>query len=132
MNAFHTDLFEYFLLKADVTTLPEPVCVQAVSSNGVKFQFGCFQLNTLDLSSDKGIKNLAWFDNDNFMYQRMEPKRAMLRNTQYQDYDPEVLRKLLAFYVNGADLSIRGWNHPSEGETEIERTTVDTRSAGSV
>ena len=113
-NNNSTNSHSYY--QSDVTTLPEPVCVQAVSTDGVIFHFGCFQLNTLNLSSDSGVKNMAWFDNDNRMYERLEPKRAMLRNTEYRNYDPAVLRKLFALYVNGADLSVRGWHHPPDNQ----------------
>ena len=29
----------------------------------------------------------------------------MLRNTKYEDYDPEVVQKIIAMYVYGADLT---------------------------
>ena len=38
------------------------------------------------------------------MYNKILPNRAMLRNTIYEDYDPGVLRKILAFYIAGAKL----------------------------
>ena len=61
------------------------------------------------MSHANGVKNLVWFDNDNLMYVKEEPKRAMLRNTLYVDYDPGVLQKLIAMYLYGADLSLQSW-----------------------
>ena len=51
------------------------------------------------------MKNLVWFDSDHAMYNKILPRRAMLRNTQYEDYDPEVFEKILAFYIQGVNLS---------------------------
>jgi large subunit ribosomal protein L37 len=49
-----------------------------------------------------GIKNFAWFSHDEQpMFNKIIPKRAMLRNTKYEDYDPAVFRQLVAFYTNG-------------------------------
>ena len=73
-------------------------------TDGESFNFVCFQLNTLNYDGPDGVKNLVWFDNSNEMYKKILPKRAMLRNTKYEDYDPEVFKKMLALYVNGARL----------------------------
>ncbi|KAI0231495.1 39S ribosomal protein L37, mitochondrial [Lamellibrachia satsuma] len=88
----------------DTKTLPEPVSTQCVMTDGATFHFVCFQLNTLNFDSGDGVKNLVWFDNNNEMYKKILPNRTMLRNTKYEDYDPEVFRKMLALYVNGAHL----------------------------
>ena len=88
----------------DVTTLPEPISIQCVLTDGARFLFSCYQLNTADLTSTDGIKNIAWFDAAANMYHKILPKRAMLRNSKYEDYDPEVFRTFLGFYINGADL----------------------------
>lgn len=90
---------------SDVKTLPEPISVQCILTNGFKFHFTCFQLNTLDFSTNNGIKNLVWFDSDNALFNKILPKRAMLRNTKYEDYNPEVFKKFLALYLNGAQLA---------------------------
>ncbi|KAK2143922.1 hypothetical protein NP493_4363g00000 [Ridgeia piscesae] len=88
----------------DTKTLPEPISTQCVMTDGATFHFVCFQLNTLNFDSGDGVKNLVWFDNNNEMYNKILPKRTMLRNTKYEDYDPEVFKKILALYVNGARL----------------------------
>lgn len=86
---------------ADVKELPEPISVQCVHSNGETFHFVAFQLNTLDMADNNGIKNIAWVDPDHKLFNKIIPRRAMLRNTLYEDYDPNVFQKLLAMYVNG-------------------------------
>ncbi|XP_074653079.1 large ribosomal subunit protein mL37-like [Tubulanus polymorphus] len=86
---------------ANVTNLPEPVTVQGIKTDGEKFHFVCFQLNTLNINSNDGIKNLVWIDKDNYLFHKILPRRAMLRNTIYEDFDPSVFRKFLAFFLNG-------------------------------
>jgi large subunit ribosomal protein L37 len=76
-------------------------------TDGAKFLFSCFQLNTLNYSNNDGVKNFVWFssEGDRSLYNKIVPKRAMLRNTRYEDYDPDVFRQIVAFYTNGASLS---------------------------
>jgi len=75
-------------------------------TDGDIFRFSCFQLNTLNFETDDGVKNQVWFDEDERpLFNRLVPKRAMLRNTQYLDYDANVFRQLVAFYTNGLQLS---------------------------
>ena len=88
-----------------MTHLPEPISVQCIhTGNGIDFHFACFQLNTMNFQNEEGVKNLAWFDNDNALFNKILPKRALLRNTKYEDYNPLVLRKILACWINGAKL----------------------------
>jgi len=48
----------------------------------------------------------VWFDEDERpMFNRVVPRSAMLRNTRYLDYDPDVFRQLISFYVNGLRLT---------------------------
>ena len=85
----------------NVIDLPCPIIVQGVCTDGHNFNFYTYQLNTLDLSSNSVKRNYAWIDGENAMYERTEPKRAMLRNTTYLNYNPKVLNKILAYYMNG-------------------------------
>lgn len=48
--------------------LEKPIVVQSVATNGRLFQFVVFQLNTTDLQSDSGVKNLVWVDEDQPLY----------------------------------------------------------------
>lgn len=43
--------------------------MQSVGTDGRVFQFLVLQLNTTDLVSDEGIKNLVWVDSDQLLYQ---------------------------------------------------------------
>jgi large subunit ribosomal protein L37 len=97
----------YYLCQWDAKELPEPVPIQCVMTDGAKFLFSCFQLNTLNYSNSDGVKNFVWFssEGDRSLYNKIVPKRAMLRNTRYEDYDPDVFRQIVAFYTNGASLS---------------------------
>ena len=92
--------------QADVSgVLPSPVCAQHVGMDAVgSLYFTFYQLNTLDFSDSDGVKNLAWFDNRRKLYSKLIPKRAMLRNTRYLDYDPEVLDQLMTVYMMDVDL----------------------------
>lgn len=42
--------------------LPKPICVNVISTNGVRWEMATFQLNTLDLGSD--VKNLFFHHSD--------------------------------------------------------------------
>lgn len=53
----------------DAKVLEQPVVVQSVGTDGRVFQFLVFQLNTTDLASEEGIKNLVWIDSDQLLYQ---------------------------------------------------------------
>jgi large subunit ribosomal protein L37 len=98
----------------EAKSLPEPVCTQCVATDGETFDFVYFQLNTLDFTSAQGVKNLVWFDNDNLMYNKIIPRRSMLRNTRYEDYNPEVMKKLVATYMfSGKPASVAHHAEPS-------------------
>lgn len=43
--------------------------MQSVGTDGRVFQFLVLQLNTTDLASEEGIKNLVWVDSDQLLYQ---------------------------------------------------------------
>lgn len=53
----------------DAKVLERPVVVQSVGTDGRVFQFLVLQLNTTDLASSEGIKNLVWVDSDQLLYQ---------------------------------------------------------------
>ncbi|ESO02640.1 hypothetical protein HELRODRAFT_161929 [Helobdella robusta] len=89
----------------DIKQLPQPISTQCVVTNGRSFNFVCFQLNTLDFE-ESPVKNLVWFDSDNMLFDKIIPKRAMLRHTKYENYSPEVLKKVIAMFINGADIKI--------------------------
>lgn len=77
--------------------LPKPVTVQCVQVHVNKFYFGVYQLNTLNLEGEDGIKNY-WYN---------IPALELYSNCEYQqsrpileNYNQDVLRHAIAFYKN--------------------------------
>lgn len=86
--------------------LPEPVVVQNVNCTYNNFNFLCFQLNTLDISEDSGIKNFVWLDSNNelFVRKKCQPWKEEGRQYKpptYSDYNPAVFQKFLAMFLYG-------------------------------
>jgi len=63
-----TDRCPVVFLQKEPRVLEKPIVVQSVATNGRLFQFVVFQLNTTDLQSDSGVKNLVWVDEDQPLY----------------------------------------------------------------
>ncbi|GAA6080311.1 39S ribosomal protein L37, mitochondrial [Tachysurus ichikawai] len=87
--------------------LEKPVVVQSVGTNGRLFQFVVFQLNTTDLDSDSGVKNLVWVDADQQLYDfaKVRPyikKKVVKVPAGLSGYRPETFKKFLALYLHGA------------------------------
>lgn len=81
----------------ETMNLPEPVTVQCVQTNGWWFYFSVFQLNTLDINGNDSRRNIFWHS----------PKTELVERAEYVEgvptvngYNPEVFRKILAFYRN--------------------------------
>ncbi|EFN78580.1 39S ribosomal protein L37, mitochondrial [Harpegnathos saltator] len=81
-----------------VKKLPEPVTVQCIHTDGKHYHFFIYQLNSLD-TNDNSTKNF-WCT---------LPPLRLFRQAQYdngrpviEDYNPEVFRRILAFYRNGS------------------------------
>ncbi|KAA0719016.1 39S ribosomal protein L37, mitochondrial [Triplophysa tibetana] len=91
----------------DPGILEKPIVVQSVATNGRLFQFVVFQLNTTDLQSDSGVKNLAWVDEDQPLYEfaKVRPlikKKVVQVPAGLSGYEPNTFKKFLAFYLHGA------------------------------
>lgn len=91
----------------DAKVLEQPVVVQSVGTDGRVFHFLVFQLNTTDLASNEGVKNLAWVDSDQLLYQHfwclpVIKKRVVVEPVGPVDFKPETFRKFLALYLHGA------------------------------
>ncbi|XP_038066044.1 39S ribosomal protein L37, mitochondrial-like isoform X2 [Patiria miniata] len=103
--------------------LPTPFVTQCVVTNGVNFSYIHVQLNTLQLDSSDGLKNMVWLDADSALYQDMYPPLLKIRRTKgnrktdrryirplvrrdpelgCRELDVDVFRKFLACYLNGA------------------------------
>ncbi|XP_039175778.1 39S ribosomal protein L37, mitochondrial [Crotalus tigris] len=86
--------------------LEKPVVVQSIGTNGQAFHFVVFQLNTTDLDSSNGVKNLAWLDADQLLYEdaRKHPeikKKIVLIPAGIHGYNPDTFKKFLALYLHG-------------------------------
>ena len=84
--------------------LPEPVCLQCINMNEKTINVAFFQLNTLNLTSDNGIKNMAWFDTANHLCW-INLSRPWLgeeyKKKQYDEFDSVPFLKLLAAVCHG-------------------------------
>lgn len=81
----------------NVKDLKKPITVQVVQLESKRVQFGIFQLNTLDLDGDSGLKNF-WFRKlitnlyDDCFYNDGRPALT--------SYNFDVLRLMSVFYGN--------------------------------
>ncbi|XP_002736047.1 large ribosomal subunit protein mL37-like [Saccoglossus kowalevskii] len=82
---------------SEVEKLDSPFVTHAIGTNGRRWSFVSFQLNTTSLSSNDGIKNMVWLDSNCFLYQTITKKTL-----EVDTLDVNVFRKLLACYVDGA------------------------------
>ncbi|XP_069848833.1 large ribosomal subunit protein mL37-like [Dipodomys merriami] len=87
--------------------LEQPIVVQGVGTDGRVFQFLVLQLNTTDLDSDEGVKNLVWVDSDQLLYQHfwcrpVIKKKVVVEPVGPIGFQPETFRKFLALYLHGA------------------------------
>uniref|UniRef100_A0A5F9D629 Large ribosomal subunit protein mL37 n=1 Tax=Oryctolagus cuniculus TaxID=9986 RepID=A0A5F9D629_RABIT len=91
----------------DSKVLEQPIVVQSVGTDGRLFQFLVLQLNTTDLDSNEGIKNLVWVDSDQLLYQHfwclpVIKKKVVVEPVGPTGFQPETFRKFLALYLHGA------------------------------
>ncbi|NXJ88569.1 RM37 protein, partial [Corythaixoides concolor] len=86
--------------------LEQPIVVQSVGTDGQLFQFMVFQLNTTDLVSGDGVKNLVWIDADQNLYEKAQcvpevKKRVVLKPAGIYGFQPDTFKKFLALYLHG-------------------------------
>ncbi|KAJ6662512.1 hypothetical protein lerEdw1_011648 [Lerista edwardsae] len=86
--------------------LEKPIVMQSIGTDGQCFQFLVFQLNTTDLDSSDGVKNMAWLDGDQLLYEdaRSRPeikKKVVVVPAGIHGYRPDTFKKFLAFYLHG-------------------------------
>ncbi len=92
--------------------LPSPVCVQLVQTEGQHFHFAAFQLNTLRLGDDEGVKNIFWEGEaeDGWTDEWGDAGQHRSRLFEVCDnvkavptldgYNPKVFDRFLAMYLN--------------------------------
>ena len=78
--------------------LPQPITVHFVNSNGIKFHFSVFQLNTLDLEGD--VKNIFWHQTE--MDELYSECSYIMAQPMLEGYNHTVFNKLLAIYLQNA------------------------------
>ena len=77
--------------------LPKPVTVHFITTDGRKFHFSAFQLNTLDLNGTDGVKNIFWQQPElEEMFEFCGYDKAV---PSLKGYNPGVFDKLLAMYM---------------------------------
>ncbi|KAG2461612.1 RM37 protein, partial [Polypterus senegalus] len=86
--------------------LEEPIVMQAVATNGRIFQFIVLQLNTTDLASDDGVKNIIWMDQDQLLYEYAKclpliKKKVVTVPAGLSGYKPDTFKKFLALFLHG-------------------------------
>ncbi|NXF82951.1 RM37 protein, partial [Sclerurus mexicanus] len=90
----------------DPKVLEQPIVVQSIGTDGQHFQFMVFQLNTTDLVSSDGIKNLVWIDSDQKLYETAQclpkiKKRVVVKPAGIYGFEPDTFKKFLALYLHG-------------------------------
>ena len=76
--------------------LPEPIAVHFINTNGSKFHFSVFQLNSLDLNGD--IKNI--FRHEPVMEKFFDTCDYVSAVPTIQGYNHGIFNKLLAIYLH--------------------------------
>lgn len=79
----------------DVRILPEPISIQCMYIDVKSANFLAYQLNTLEMEDDKGIKNQVWVDKPSTFYSTVSEIDLLT------DYNPSIFPKMLAFHING-------------------------------
>jgi len=80
--------------------LPEPVTLQCVHTNSQWFHFSVFQLNSLASHKEDGKKNIYWQTPLLNMYNSCVFEEGV---PVLEDYNPEVFKHFLSFYMNGTE-----------------------------
>ena len=75
--------------------LTQPMTCQTIVTNGSKFSFFCYQLNTLGLSErshDNPLRNVCWHTEDLSLY-------GDIKDGKVRDFNNEVLKMMVAFLM---------------------------------
>ncbi|XP_014372193.2 39S ribosomal protein L37, mitochondrial [Papilio machaon] len=79
----------------EVQELPEPIYVNCIQTDGQKYHFGVFELNTLNVDGIEGTKNVWYCKNDVKLYDRSCYFNGM---PVLENYNPKVYGYINAFY----------------------------------
>ncbi len=88
--------------------LIKPISAQCVISDGQYLTFICYQLNTLDFTSDDGIKNIVWMEENVPMFEEAYLKipgdkryKGITETEIYVDgFNKEAFEKFMKFVLN--------------------------------
>ena len=80
--------------------LENPVSAQALVTNGKRFHFIWYQLNTLDLKDDSGIKNLVYIESPPWLYRKIVTKAGNDSQKYLTEMKEETLKLLLTLLLN--------------------------------
>ena len=92
--------------------LKDPIVVNAVSLTHQRFNFVSYQLNTLNLADNNGVKNIVHYDVDNDIYLNRPTINKMPypshKNVQrlamrYLEYNSSAFLKLVSLIAYGAE-----------------------------
>lgn len=83
--------------------LETPVTIISITNTFNSINYVVFQLNTMDVSKDQGVKNFVWCDTEylfskNFCKPWLEPDK-LYKPPTYSDYNPVAFQKFLALYL---------------------------------
>ncbi|XP_045776211.1 39S ribosomal protein L37, mitochondrial [Maniola jurtina] len=79
----------------DVKDLPEPIHINCIQTDGQRFHFGVFELNTLNVDGTDGTKNVWYCKNDVKLY---DSSRYLSGMPVLENYNPNVYGYINAFY----------------------------------
>ncbi len=91
--------------------LKTPIVVNAVSLTHHRFNYATFQLNTLNLKDNNGVKNIVYYDTNNELYYNrptydrlpfVSHKNLQRLALRHLEYNPEAFKKLLSLMLYGA------------------------------
>ena len=78
--------------------LPEPECAQCIVTDGCRFSFLWYQLNTLNTNNtNEGVKNLVCIDRPGLLYSSVEAD-GLFKKT-IVDLNEDILRSLISMYL---------------------------------
>ena len=80
--------------------IPEPECAQCIVTNGKRFSFIWYQLNTLNIEdmNDDGVKNLVCIERPGLLYSKIDPVKGK-RKKRVADTNQDILRTLLSMFL---------------------------------
>lgn len=82
------------------TEIPEPECAQCIVTNGKRFSFIWYQLNTLNIESmnDNEVKNLVCIERPGMLYSKIDSVKGQ-RKKKVADVNQDILRTLLSMFL---------------------------------